>query len=88
MARGFDSKSVSDQQEEALRRAERRAEDRRPGDPRRKTLEMSRTDVRHRLDAARAAGNERLVMMLSQALDHVEGELRRMDAPPTVPARR
>ena len=51
MARGFDSKSVSDQQEEAERSRDRPA----PApsvSPRRRTLELARLDLVRRIDAA------------------------------------
>ena len=51
MARGFDSKSVADQQEEMLR-----ARERKPGPPppsaRRQTLELARRDLLRRLEGA------------------------------------
>lgn len=78
MARGFDSKSVSDQQEEAERRAERRG--RGPvtvPDPRVRKLESARTDARARLRAAEESGNERMAQMLRGALEDVEAELAR-----------
>ena len=49
MARGFESKSVADQQEAALNA--RPAGEKGP-DPRRRSLELARTDVRRRLEAA------------------------------------
>lgn len=51
MARGFDSKSVSDQQEEMLRARERK--DAAPlGSARRCTLELARRDLMRRLELA------------------------------------
>lgn len=51
MARGFDSKSVSDQQEEMLRAREPR--DAAPPVPaRRRTLELARQDLMRRLELA------------------------------------
>ena len=50
MARGFDSKAVSEQQDEA-----ERARDRSPARPvsaRRRTLELARLDLVRRMDAA------------------------------------
>ena len=53
MARGFDSKAVSDQQDEAERRREQRDNARLPGSsPRRRTLELARADMQRRLEAA------------------------------------
>jgi hypothetical protein len=56
MARGFDSKAVSDQQEEAERARERNRSEAKPGpSPRRRTLELARLDLVRRLEAAPAA---------------------------------
>ena len=74
MARGFESKSVADQQEEAL-------SDRRPAekgtDPRRRGLELARVDVVRRLQAA-ASGP--LHEMLERALADLDDKLRRLEA--------
>jgi hypothetical protein len=73
MARGFESKSVADQQESALDQP-RRIE---PGDPgvvnKKRRLELARADVQHRLESARADGHRE---MLRRALDAIEQELR------------
>jgi len=73
MARGFESKSVADQQDSAL-------EDRQPlrevGDPalltKRRKLELAQADLRRRLEAAQADGYRE---MLNRALGAVETEL-------------
>ena len=71
MARGFDSKFVSDQQEAA--------QDRRgpstPVDPRRRGLELARADLQRRLEAAT---QERHREMLRQSLAAVDAELARL----------
>ena len=72
MARGFESKSVADQQEAAL--ADRR---RRPdGDPvrtaKRHGLELARADVVHRLETAHAPAHRE---MLERALEALDAEL-------------
>jgi hypothetical protein len=75
MARGFDSKSVSDQQEEMERRRERKeAEDAniRPQTPRQRQLEMARVDVLRRLEKA----PEALRPTLQAALDAIDEELK------------
>jgi hypothetical protein len=73
MARGFESKSVADQQDSAL-------EDRQPprevGDPilltKRRKLELAQADLMRRLDGAHADGYRE---MLRRALAAVEDEL-------------
>jgi hypothetical protein len=52
MARGFDSKSVTDQQEEAERRQQARDPRAPASSPRRRTLELARLDLLRRMDAA------------------------------------
>lgn len=70
MARGFESKSVSDQQEAAFEDAGPRGE---PGPPpRRRKLELARADLVHRIEAA---GNDRYKEMLQRALADVDKEL-------------
>ena len=71
MARGFDSKSVSDQQEELERRRERRQQ----GEPqkpvvsaRRRQLELARVDLVRRLETASGRYRETLQATL-EALD-------------------
>ncbi|HVR71815.1 MAG TPA: hypothetical protein VMT87_13320 [Vicinamibacteria bacterium] len=74
MARGFDSKSVADQQEAALNKRPPRTEP--PVDPRRRKLELARADLRHRLDGARGPYAEMLRRSLA-ALDEELGRLGR-----------
>jgi hypothetical protein len=70
MARGFESKSVSDQQQEAENRR-RPKED--PGDPavilKRRKLELARTDVLHQMAHARADGHREMLRRALAALD-------------------
>jgi hypothetical protein len=76
MARGFESKSVADQQEAALNA--RTASERGP-DPRRRSLELARTDVARRLESAPGGP---LREMLQRALADLDDRLRRIDAEP------
>ena len=72
MARGFDSKSVADQQEEKLNPRPPRT-----GpviDPRRRTLELTRLDLTHKLEAASGAYAE----MLRRSLAALDEELARL----------
>jgi hypothetical protein len=73
MARGFESKSVADQQDAAL---DDRPVVREVGDPvlltRRRKLELAQADLHRRLDAAQADGYRE---MLHRALGAVETEL-------------
>jgi hypothetical protein len=74
MARGFDSKAVSDQQDE--RERAREARERRPEDlvsPARRSLELARVDLQRRLQAA----PERQRDTLLRALADVEERLAR-----------
>jgi hypothetical protein len=77
MARGFDSKSVADQQEEKERADDR--DDVRGGaakpavSARRKTLELARIDLLRRLDAAPEIHRE----ALKAALDDLDDLIRR-----------
>jgi hypothetical protein len=70
MARGFESKSVADQQESA--QAETPSRDK-TVDPvrvaRRKQLELSRADVQRRLDGARVEGHREMLRRALEALD-------------------
>jgi hypothetical protein len=70
MARGFESKSVADQQESAQAEAPSRDA---TVDPvraaRRKQLELSRADVQRRLDEARAEGHREMLRRALEALD-------------------
>jgi hypothetical protein len=70
MARGFESKSVADQQEEAERgpRAEGELEDAAVVLKRRK-LELARADVLHQLEAARAEAHKEMLRRALAALD-------------------
>jgi hypothetical protein len=71
MARGFESKSVADQQEEAASTARPRATGK--GDPaqlaRRRRLELSRADVQRRLETAQAEGHREVLRRALTALD-------------------
>jgi hypothetical protein len=70
MARGFESKSVSDQQEAAFEGTAARGE---PGPPpKRRKLELARADLVHRMETA---GNDRYREMLERALADVDKEL-------------
>ena len=60
MARGFDSKSVSEQQEELLRRREPLAQATPRTSPRRRKLELARLDLLRRLEAAPESHRESL----------------------------
>jgi hypothetical protein len=77
MARGFESKSVADQQEAA--QAPRAPRDEDSADPallaRRRLLELSRTDVARRLAAAQAPA---LRQTLEGALRAIDDELARL----------
>jgi hypothetical protein len=71
MARGFESKSVTDQQESAFEGSAARGE---PGPPpRRRKLELARADLLNRIEAA--GENERYRKMLQTALADVDKEL-------------
>jgi hypothetical protein len=75
MARGFESKSVADQQEAAMNPrpgAERRT------DPRRRSLELARTDILRRLEGA-ASGPHRT--MLERALADLDTRLSELRTP-------
>jgi hypothetical protein len=52
MARGFDSKSVTDQQEDVEQARERRAAKDAATSPQRRKLELARTDLLRRMDSA------------------------------------
>jgi hypothetical protein len=70
MARGFESKSVTDQQESAFEEPGARGE---PGPPPRlRKLELARADLVHRIQSA---GNDRYREMLRKALADVDKEL-------------
>ena len=76
MARGFESKSVADQQEAAMN--PRQANDR-GTDPRRRTLELARADVLRRLETT---SDGPLREMLQRALTDVEERLRGFEPRP------
>ncbi|MCG6927539.1 MAG: hypothetical protein LJF30_19805 [Acidobacteria bacterium] len=71
MARGFDSKSVADQQEQAAAPGPTEAPD--DVDPatlaRRRRLELSRADVERRLATAHAEGHKEILRRALSALD-------------------
>ena len=77
MARGFESKSVADQQESAL--ASPRAAKDKALDPatqqRKRGLELGRADVLRQLETARAEGHREV---LKKALDAIDKELKRI----------
>ena len=69
MARGFESKSVADQQEQA---SARRPASQEPVEAHRHRLELSRADVQRRLETAHAEGHRE---MLRRALEALEEEI-------------
>ena len=71
MARGFDSKSVTDQQEERERSRDRGEETQPRRSPRRRQLELARIDVVRRLEKA----PDPLRQTLQAALDSLDAEL-------------
>jgi len=77
MARGFESKSVADQQESAQATPAPRSLD--PRDPavlqKKRRLELSRIDVLRQLETARAEGHR---AMLKRALEALDRELARL----------
>ena len=79
LARGFESKSVADQQENAQERRSPRREAGDPGDPiavaKRRGLELARADVLKRMEAAQAEGYRD---MLRRALAAIDDELRHL----------
>jgi hypothetical protein len=72
MARGFDSKSVADQQEAAQNKRPPRTDP--PIDPRRRKLELARADLAKRLETASGPYQE----MLRCSLAAVDEELARL----------
>jgi hypothetical protein len=78
MARGFESKSVADQQAEAEDR--RRPREDAPPDPatalRRRRLELARADARHRLEQAT---DQRYRTMLEKAVADLDKQIRELD---------
>jgi hypothetical protein len=77
MARGFESKSVADQQAEAEdRRAPREAAPRDPAmAPRRRRLELARADAMHRLEQAT---DQRYRAMLETAVADLDRQIGEM----------
>jgi len=71
MARGFESKSVTDQQEAAFGGSAPRGDAGPPANVRK--LELARADLLNRIEAA--AGNDRYREMLRKALADVDKEL-------------
>ena len=71
MARGFESKSVTDQQESAFDRRGPRGEPAPP--PKLRKLELARADVLNRIEAA--AGNDRYLAVLKSTLAALDKEL-------------
>jgi hypothetical protein len=69
MARGFESKSVADQQESAFQGQSRPAT---ISEPARRKLELSRADVQRRLETA---SDPRMKEMLARALKDLEKAL-------------
>ena len=76
MARGFESKSVADQQEAAMNP---RSVGEKNTDPHRRSLELARTDVARRLEAATSPAHRE---MLQRALTDLDERLRRLAAAP------
>ena len=72
MARGWESKSIEDQQAEAERAA---AESKRapltPKQQRRETLQLSRSQLQHQLEHARHETHRQMLIRSLQALDEV-----------------
>jgi hypothetical protein len=77
MARGFESKSVADQQESALEMP--RPANERVVDPvvqqKKRGLELGRADVLRQMETARADGHREV---LKKALDAIDKELKRL----------
>jgi hypothetical protein len=76
MARGFESKSVADQQESAMNP---RPVGEKGTDPQRRSLELARTDVARRLEAATSSAHRE---MLQRALSDLDDRLRRLGTAP------
>jgi len=68
MARGFESKSVTSQQEDAAPRG-RRDSASGPASARRRNLELSRADVAKRLEGATAEPHREMLRRALKALD-------------------
>jgi hypothetical protein len=65
MARGFESKAVADQQEQASSRATHKE----PVEAHRRRLELSRADVQKRLETATADAHREMLQRALTALD-------------------
>jgi len=76
MARGFESKSVADQQEAAMNP---RPVGDKALDPQRRSLELARTDVARRLEGATSSAHRE---MLQRALADLDERLRQLAAAP------
>ena len=76
MARGFESKSVADQQEAAMNP---RPVSEKGTDPQRRSLELARTDVARRLEGATSSAHRE---MLQRALTDLDERIRRLAAAP------
>ena len=77
MARGFESKSVADQQEAAMN--PRPGSEKRPEEARRRSLELARADVLKRLEGATSGPHRE---MLQRALTDLDARLLEMREPP------
>lgn len=79
MARGFESKSVQDQQDAAtsreLGRKEKVGRDEMERRKQRESLELSRTRIRRELEET---GSDRRRQQLRAALEHLEAQLRKI----------
>ena len=73
MARGFESKSIADQQESRSAPVPKVGASGEPTEPaqlaRRRTLELSRADVKHRLAVAHAKAHRQILERALAALD-------------------
>jgi hypothetical protein len=72
MARGFDSKSVTDQQEGAEQARERRTAKAAAASPQRRKLELARTDLMRRMDAAPESWRAELRATLDELDDLIQ----------------
>ena len=79
MARGWESKNVESQQEEAQRRPSGTGESSEPPEvlARRRTLELARTRARADLETARAPAHRQ---MLEQAIKALDEQLSKLEA--------
>jgi hypothetical protein len=72
MARGFESKSVSDQQEELLRKGDRDPRIDRPS-PHRRCLELARADLLRRIAHAPPRHQDNLRLALAALEEQIRG---------------